>query len=111
MQYESDECQAAAAVLTRLDEVGDLRAEFVRRPVPDETTGALENPPLAQRFDLGVYLLNSTAEPRRETFGVEDSIGVPVEEHQDVPRQERTHMTFDKLYHGGPQDPLEVIHG
>lgn len=106
VQHKRDERETAPPVLARIDEVTHLGADFVGWLVANQVAGALENPPLAQGFDLRLHLFNAPTETRGESGGVERNLRIAVEEHNDVPRQKRPDVALYELCDRGPEDPF-----
>jgi hypothetical protein len=101
---------AAPAILTRIDECADGLASLRGRIVAHQAAVAMKDVALAERPDLRSELVGPAAESERERFGLERIVGVLVEVHEDVPRQQGTYVAFHELHDGGSQDPLEIVH-
>jgi hypothetical protein len=109
VQHQRDECETAAAILTRLYELADLLGHLGRGAVPDQACRALKNLAITHAVDLGGYLLDSPTKTSSQTLDVENNVGIPVEVDEDVPREQRVHVRFHELYDRGSQDPLKVV--
>ncbi len=101
MQDERDQREATASVLACLDELGHLFPELGVGAVADQATGALEDPAFVKRVDLRLDLLDPAPETGSESLDIEHGIGIAVEEHQDVPREQRAHVALDETYDVG----------
>ena len=60
-------------------------------------------------MDLGVDLLGSSTETGRKAIGVEDCIGIAMEEHEDIPGQKRPDISVDEIDDAGSEDPLQLV--
>ena len=87
MQDQRDERQTASAILARGNELASDRADFRSGSIPDQPAGALQDPCIAENFGLRFNFLDTAAKSRRKSCDVQHSVGVAVEEHEDIPRQ------------------------
>ena len=110
MKDERDEGEPPTAVLTRLDELVHLLGHLGRRLVADRSASALQNVVGAQAIHFRPHLFGAPSQTGSQALAVEHDVGVSVEEHEDVPRQQSADVTFDEFDNRGPEDPLQVIH-
>lgn len=106
MQHERNQGEAPTAVLASIDEGSDLPAHLGCGAIADQPTGALQDSRRSQHLYLRLEFLLASTKPRGESGGIQDGVGVAVEEDNDVPRQERPDMSFHELRDRGPENPL-----
>ncbi len=71
MEDERDEREPATAVLTRVDELGDLRAKLGRGAVLDQVASALQDVTPAQCVDLRLDFLDPSSKTRGKACAVQ----------------------------------------
>ena len=110
MKHEGDEGEPTTLVLTRIHERRDHPLHLGRGLVPNQAAGAVEDMLFAEWIDLGLDLLDTSAEPRGEALHVDNGTAVSLEEDEDVPRKQGAHVTLDELCDVGAKDPVQVVH-
>lgn len=106
MQHERDKSQTPTAILTGLDKGPYLSAHLGSGTIANQPASALQYSRRSQHFDFWLEFLFTSTKPRGKTGGIQNSVGIAVEEDNDVPRQERPDMAFHELRDRGPENPL-----
>ncbi len=107
MEHQRDERESAASGPGKPSTKLVMVSRYLRgRLVADESTSAREDLAVAERFDLRLELFDAAAETGSQSLDVEHRVGVPVEEDEDIPRQQRAGRgRATKAMTDGPRTP------